>query len=79
MCAGATFFAGVRAVVFGLSGEALTPMWSNENTPEPSLLGLGCRDVFDSCKGHPTTVIGPIMEEEAAVPHQGFWDASNSR
>jgi tRNA(Arg) A34 adenosine deaminase TadA len=25
MCAGATFFAGVRAVVFGLSGESLPP------------------------------------------------------
>ena len=78
MCAGATFFAGVRAVVFGLSGESLTPMWATEAAPEPSLLEITCRDVFDSCKGHPTAVIGPIMEEEAVVPHLGFWDDDTS-
>ncbi len=74
MCAGATFFAGVRAVVFGLSGESLTPMWATDNVPNPALLGITCREVFESCHAHPTTVIGPIMEEEAARPHQGFWD-----
>jgi hypothetical protein len=42
------------------------------------LLEITCRDVFDSCKGHPTAVIGPIMEEEAVVPHLGFWDDDTS-
>jgi tRNA(Arg) A34 adenosine deaminase TadA len=74
MCAGATFFAGVRTVIFGQSSEALTPMWATKNMPEPPLLGMTCRAVFESCEAHPTTVIGPIMEEEAAVPHLGFWD-----
>lgn len=74
MCAGATFFAGVRTVVFGLSEKSLNPMWATESDPEPALLGLTCRDVFESCPAHPTTVIGPIMEEEAAVPHLGFWN-----
>lgn len=79
MCAGATFFAGVRAVVFGLSGESLTPMWATEESPEPSLLDMSCREVFESCKAHPTIVIGPMMEKEAIEPHVGFWNDRNAR
>jgi tRNA(Arg) A34 adenosine deaminase TadA len=74
MCAGATVFTGVRAVVYGLSGEALAPMWVTDSNPNPALLAIACRTVFESCEAHPTTVIGPIMEEEAAQPHHGFWE-----
>lgn len=79
MCAGATFFAGVRAVVFGLSAESLAPMWVTEESPEPSLLDMSCRAVFESCKAHPTLVIGPMMEDEAMEPHLGFWNDANAR
>jgi tRNA(Arg) A34 adenosine deaminase TadA len=74
MCTGATFFAGVRSVVFGLSAETLSPMWITESIPDPALLNLSCRAIFETCKGHPTTVIGPILEEEAIRPHLGFWN-----
>lgn len=79
MCAGATFFAGVRVVVYGLSGESLAPMWATEDCPDPSLLSMGCREVFESCEAHPTIVIGPMMEDEAIEPHMGFWNDSNAR
>ena len=73
MCAGAAFFAGVRAVVFGLAGETLTPMWVTDDAPAPALLDLSCRSVFAHCPAHPTAVVGPLLEQEAMVPHAGFW------
>lgn len=73
MCAGAIFFAGIRSVVFGLSGETLTPMWTTKSDVPAALLDLSCREVFASCDGHPTAVIGPMLEDEASVPHQDFW------
>lgn len=72
MCAGAIFFAGVRAVVFGLSEQSLFEIWSTRDNPRPALLRLSCRSIFDSSQDHPTLVVGPILEQEAAVPHQGF-------
>lgn len=74
MCAGAIFFAGVRTVIFGLSGQSLTPMWVTEDDPDPALLEMSCRSVFDACSAHPTTVIGPLLEDEAIKPHLGFWN-----
>lgn len=73
MCAGAIFFAGIRSVVYGLSGETLTPMWVTKSDVSAALLDLSCREVFAHCEGHPTNVIGPMLEEEAAVPHEDFW------
>ena len=71
MCAAAAFFAGVSNVVFGLSADALAHLWHNEN-PEPRLLDMSCRHVFDASRPHPTQVVGPIMEEAAAEPHIGY-------
>jgi len=74
MCAGAVFFAGVRAVVFGLSAECLSNNWVTDNQPAIPLLDIGCRDVFETCRSHETVVLGPILEDEALAPHIGFWD-----
>jgi tRNA(Arg) A34 adenosine deaminase TadA len=73
MCAGATFWTGIRAVVFGLPEEALGRMGASANAPNPPFLDVPCRTVFAGCQDHPTTVLGPILEDEAAVPHDGFW------
>jgi tRNA(Arg) A34 adenosine deaminase TadA len=73
MCAGAIFFAGIRTVVYGLSGDALVPMWTTKDNPSPALLDISCREVLSHCSSHPTNVIGPMLEEEAVVPHVGFW------
>lgn len=76
MCSGATFWAGVRAVVYGLPmgdlhGYSVTP-----DNPTPASLNVPCRSVFAGCPAHPTTVIGPVLREEAAEPHAGFWGRS---
>ena len=73
MCAGAIFFAGIRSVVYGLSGDSLSLMWITKENPRPALLDLPCRDVFSRCTAYPTNVVGPLLEEEAAKSHHGFW------
>ena len=73
MCAGATFWTGVRTVVFGLPEVALCEMCTSADNPNPPVLNLPCKEVFAGCRGHETTVIGPILENEARVPHAGFW------
>lgn len=73
MCAGATFWTGVRAVVYGLPEIALFEMCTSAGNPTPPVLNLPCAEVFAGCPGHPTIVIGPILEDEARKPHAGFW------
>ena len=73
MCAGATFWTGVRAVVFGLPELALCEMCTSPANPTPPVLNIPCTQVFAGCPGHPTVVIGPILQDEARVPHLGFW------
>jgi tRNA(Arg) A34 adenosine deaminase TadA len=73
MCAGATFWTGVRSVVYGLPETALCDMCTSDANPTPPVLNLACEQVFAACPGHPTVVVGPILEDEARVPHAGFW------
>lgn len=73
MCAGATFWTGVRSVVFGLPEKMLCEMCISDQDPTPPVLDHPCTKVFAACVGHPTQVVGPVLEEEARVPHEGFW------
>lgn len=73
MCAGATFWTGVRAVVYGLPEAALCDMCTSAENPNPPVLDLPCTEVFAACRGHGTTVVGPILADEARLPHAGFW------
>ena len=73
MCAGATFWTGIRAVVFGLSEKGLTDLCVSEENPHPPLLNVPCNRIFESAPHHPTVVMGPVLEDEARVPHLGFW------
>ena len=73
MCAGATFWTGVRAVVYGLPEIALCEMCTDNDNPFPPVLNVPCGQIFAGCKGHPTVVVGPVLEQEARVPHVGFW------
>ncbi len=73
MCAGATFWTGVRAVVYGLPENALYSMCTSAENPTPPVLNMSCEKVFQGCLGHPTIVIGPVLEDEARLPHGGFW------
>jgi tRNA(Arg) A34 adenosine deaminase TadA len=75
MCSGATFWNGVRAVVYGLPEFELTQMCTSSKVPHPAVLNVPCRQIFGSCPQHPTLVVGPVLLEDARVPHAGFWNA----
>ena len=69
MCSGAIYWAGIGTVVYGLSELGLL-----EHAGDP-MLAHPCRAVFADGGGREVTVIGPLLEDEAAVPHVGFWGA----
>ena len=75
MCSGATFWNGVRAVIYGLPEFELTQMCTSSTVLHPAVLNVPCRQVFGSSPRHPTQVVGPLLLEEARVPHAGFWGA----
>ncbi|WP_423447011.1 nucleoside deaminase [Kocuria sp. KSNUG] len=70
MCSGAIYWAGIGTVVFGLAETGLLALTGNH--PENPTLDHPCRLVF-AAGSRGTTVVGPILEDEAAVPHAGFW------
>ncbi len=70
MCAGAIYWSGIGRVVYALSEERLLQLTGNH--PENPTLSLPCREVF--ARGQrKIEVVGPLLEEEAAVPHKDFW------
>ena len=72
MCAGAIYWAGIGRVVFGLSERRLKTI-TGDHVENPTL-DLPCRTVFAAGQRR-VEVIGPLLEEEAAVLHAGVWDA----
>lgn len=68
MCSGAIFWSGIGRVVYALSEEGLYAMAGDS----PESLQLPCREVF-ARGGRPVEVLGPLLEEEAARVHDGFW------
>lgn len=70
MCAGAIYWSGVGRVVYGLSEKRLGQLTGAHD--ENPTLDLPCREVF--ARGQrPVEVVGPLLEDEAAAPHEGFW------
>ncbi|MBI3528476.1 MAG: nucleoside deaminase [Betaproteobacteria bacterium] len=70
MCAGAIYWSGISRVVYALSEERLLSLTGNH--PENPTLSLPCREVF--ARGQRAIeVVGPLLEDEAAVPHKDFW------
>ena len=70
MCAGAAYWAGFSRVVYGLSEKRLRTMTGDH--PENPTLDLPCRDVFARGQRR-VAVLGPLLEDEAAAVHAGFW------
>jgi len=71
MCSGAIYWTGIGRVVYALSEAALLALTGDH--PENPTLSLPCRDVF--ARGQrPVDVIGPLLEDEASLPHRGFWN-----
>ena len=70
MCSGAIYWTGLKRVVYGLSEHGLKQITGNH--PENPTLDLPCRIVFAAGQRQ-VEVIGPMLEDEAAVPHEGVW------
>ncbi|HEY6057689.1 MAG TPA: nucleoside deaminase [Candidatus Limnocylindrales bacterium] len=75
MCAGAIYWCGIGRVVYALSERRLLELTANH--PENPTLSLSCREVF--ARGQRLLeVIGPMLEDEAEKPHEGFWRRGRS-
>ncbi|MHA2427779.1 MAG: nucleoside deaminase, partial [Candidatus Hermodarchaeia archaeon] len=70
MCAGAIYWSGIGRVVFGLSQAGLYQGVLGGDEGEGFL--LTCREVFSHGE-HEIAVLGPMLEEEASLVHEGFW------
>ncbi len=70
MCAGTIYWAGIGRVVFGQSEHGVKAM-TGAHIENPTL-DLPCTVVFDAGQ-RPTEVVGPLLAEEAAQLHEGFW------
>lgn len=65
MCAGAIYWAGIGAVVYGCS-EARLGQYAGDDFLMP------CRTVFARGK-RPMQIVGPVLEDEGAAIHAGYW------
>ena len=70
MCAGAAYWTGVRRVVYALSETRLLNITGSH--PDNPTLSLPCRQVFAAGQRE-VEVVGPLLEDEAALAHEGFW------
>lgn len=70
MCAGAIHWGKIGRVVFALSEASLYAMIGSHAANET--MRLPCRELFARC-GRPVAVVGPLIEEEARLVHEGFW------
>ncbi|RAI43443.1 nucleoside deaminase [Rhodoplanes roseus] len=70
MCAGAIYWAGIGRVVYGQSERHLKQQTGDH--PENPTLDLPCRTVFAAGQ-RSVAVTGPLLEDEAAALHDGFW------
>jgi tRNA(Arg) A34 adenosine deaminase TadA len=70
MCAGAAYWTGIGRVVYALSEARLLQLTGAH--PDNPTLALPCRQVFAAGQ-RAVAVIGPLLEDEAAAVHAGFW------
>jgi len=70
MCSGAIYWCGIGRVVYALSEHRLLELTGDH--PENPTFSLPCREVF--ARGQrKVEVLGPLLEQEAAVAHKDFW------
>ena len=70
MCAGAAFWSGIGRVVYGMSHDRLLEFTGGN--PQEAGYALPCREVL--LHGYrPVVVVGPLLQDEAAQAHQGYW------
>ena len=72
MCAGGTYWAGIGAVVFGLTEKRLAELTGDN--PENLTMDMPCRRIFDA--GQRTVIVRgpyPELEDDIIAVHAGFW------
>jgi len=70
MCAGAIYWTGIGRVVFALAETGLLEFTGSD--AENPTLDLPCREVFARGQRR-VAVVGPLLEDEAGMVHEGFW------
>ncbi|EIM26996.1 deaminase [Microvirga lotononidis] len=75
MCAAAAHWAGLAKVIFGVGEERLRVLYGSTDILRP--ITMSCREVIAS-GGNVVSVVGPVLESEAAAPHVGFWTSASS-
>jgi tRNA(Arg) A34 adenosine deaminase TadA len=65
MCVGKMYWAGIRALVYGLSSQELALLAGRDFL-------IPCRELFQHA-AEPVTMIGPMLEIEARAVHAGYW------
>lgn len=71
MCSGAIYWANIKQIIFGLRESQLLAITGDN--PENPTLSLPSSLIFKLGKIN-INVIGPVLEEEARVVHDGFWE-----
>jgi len=66
MCCGAIYWAGIRHLVFGFPARRLEEMTGGGGIHRSS------HQILSDATGD-IRIDGPVLEEEAAGPHRGFW------
>jgi tRNA(Arg) A34 adenosine deaminase TadA len=75
MCSGAIYWSGVSRVVYGMSEEGLALMTGGDS--ENPTMALSATKVLNSGQ-RLIEVLGPLLVEEAAIVHEGYWDPSRT-
>ena len=73
MCSGAMYWGGISRMVYGLSEHALLE-YTGANPLNPTMRGVGCRNILNSGQRH-VEVSGPHLVEDAAAIHQDYWSS----
>lgn len=70
MCTGAIYWCGIGRIVYALSEARLLELTGDD--PENPTFALPCREVIARGQRN-VIVLGPLLEDEAAAAHIGFW------
>ncbi|WP_239655248.1 hypothetical protein [Mycobacterium riyadhense] len=70
MCAGAAYWTGIGKIVYGLPEHRLLQLTGSN--PDNPTFALRCREALAHGQ-RAITIIGPLLEDEAAQPHEGYW------
>ncbi|MEJ2318988.1 MAG: nucleoside deaminase [Gemmatimonadales bacterium] len=70
MCSGAIYWGGVRRLVYGLGQAGFYELAGGGK------LVLSCREVLAAASER-LEVVGPLIEDEAARVHEGFWSQAS--